>query len=528
MAFWQKKSTPTSTATDTPPDLLDETLLTLNQQGDALTLRQACEGIHIFGGTGSGKTSGSGQALALHYLERGMGGLVLTAKNEELATWQRYAAITDRTADLVVFDPESACRFNFMDYENQRTDKGGGGSLNIVDILLDVGGMDEDNSSQNPFFAKAARRLLTNAVELCQLDVKYPNPRPNERVDDPDSIQLAHIMDVIRSAPRKEEDKKSETWQAGRCARILAKLYTLHDLYETYQETPEKDRKTPEYTPLSAEDNHAATDLMFYWGYGIISDGGKDTLNSVIATLSNVTDLFQRGTLHKLFCTTTSTDEKTDVRPEASFSGKIIIINLPIETYRKQGEIAQQIFKTMWQQAIQRRDVIDAETLPCFLWADEAQLFLTQHDQLFMTIARSSRAATVYLTQNYPNYQAKLNNQNAIVESLLGNFQTKIFHQNTDTKTNDWASDQIGKKYLPKKSSGGSTGQSEMGENVSHNFGLSEELRHQLLPMEFTTLKKGSAMNDYLVEGIVFSGGVIWANGNNYLRTHFYQKQGED
>ncbi len=36
------------------------------------------------------------------------------------------------------------------------------------------------------------------------------------------------------------------------------------------------------------------------------------------------------------------------------------------------------------------------------------------------------------------------------------------------------------------------------------------ELRHQILPMEFATLKKGSAANDYLVEGIVFSGGERW------------------
>lgn len=509
MVFWQKKSTPSRPATDagTPPDLLDETLLTLNQQGDALTLRQACEGIHIFGGTGSGKTSGSGKTLALHYLQRGMGGLILTAKNDELDTWQKYAKITGRTADLVVFDPESACRFNFMDYENNRTDKGGGGSLNIVDILLDVGGMDEDNSSQNPFFAKAARRLLTNAVEFCQLDVKYHDPVENMQAHDPQSIQLAHIMELIRSAPRHSSAIDTPKFKAGRCHRIIVKLARIGN----------------ESSRFTEEDRHAASDLLYYWSEGIISDGGKDTLNSVIATLSNVTDLFQRGTLHKLFCTTTTTDEKTDVRPEASFNGKIVLINLPIETYRKQGEIAQQIFKTMWQQAIQRRDVIDAETLPCFLWADEAQLFLTKHDQLFMTIARSSRAATVYLTQNYPNYQARLDNQNAIVESLLGNFQTKIFHQNTDTKTNEWASDQIGKKYMAKKTSGGSTGQSEMGENVSHSFGLSEELRHQLLPMEFTTLKKGSPTNDYLVEGIVFSGGVIWADGKNYLRTHFYQ-----
>jgi len=53
---------------------------------DWLSLRDAFEGIHIFGGLGSGKTSGSGQTIAHSFLRSGFGGLVLTAKPGETET----------------------------------------------------------------------------------------------------------------------------------------------------------------------------------------------------------------------------------------------------------------------------------------------------------------------------------------------------------------------------------------------------------------------------------------------------------
>jgi len=65
--------------------ILDSPLLALSQR-DRFTLRHACDGVHIFGGIGSGKTSGSGKALAGTYLRAGMGRLVLCAKPGATAT----------------------------------------------------------------------------------------------------------------------------------------------------------------------------------------------------------------------------------------------------------------------------------------------------------------------------------------------------------------------------------------------------------------------------------------------------------
>src|SRR5580658_1454862 len=73
-----------------PCNPLDFVLLPLGG-GDVFTVGDPCEGVAAFGGVGSGKSSGSGAALARAFLSSGFGGLVLTAKPGERAEWERYA-----------------------------------------------------------------------------------------------------------------------------------------------------------------------------------------------------------------------------------------------------------------------------------------------------------------------------------------------------------------------------------------------------------------------------------------------------
>src|SRR5688572_8333638 len=64
---------------------LDTTLIKFSDSDrwSHFTIRNAVEGVQIFGGIGSSKTSGSGRLLALKYLSNRFGGLVLTAKADE-------------------------------------------------------------------------------------------------------------------------------------------------------------------------------------------------------------------------------------------------------------------------------------------------------------------------------------------------------------------------------------------------------------------------------------------------------------
>lgn len=79
----------------TEDDPLDQVLLGFSS-ADPFTIRDAFEGVQIFGGIGSGKTSGSGALFARSYLAAGFDGLVLTAKVDETDLWRRYAQETGR------------------------------------------------------------------------------------------------------------------------------------------------------------------------------------------------------------------------------------------------------------------------------------------------------------------------------------------------------------------------------------------------------------------------------------------------
>lgn len=76
----------TGTATDLQLPLVEFS------PADVWTLGDACTGVQIFGGIGSGKTSGSGAAIARAFLSNGFGGLVCCAKPSERELWEWYAA----------------------------------------------------------------------------------------------------------------------------------------------------------------------------------------------------------------------------------------------------------------------------------------------------------------------------------------------------------------------------------------------------------------------------------------------------
>ena len=122
LRFGRKKTQQTSR---TDPWSLDRPMLRFGGT-DAWTIRDACAGTLIFGDTGSGKTSGSGQTITMAMLEAGFGGLVLTAKSSETDRSRKYMDRCGRTEDLVVFSPEGPHRFNFMEYERRRMTRGGG------------------------------------------------------------------------------------------------------------------------------------------------------------------------------------------------------------------------------------------------------------------------------------------------------------------------------------------------------------------------------------------------------------------
>jgi type IV secretory pathway TraG/TraD family ATPase VirD4 len=228
-------------------------------------------------------------------------------------------------------------------------------------------------------------------------------------------------------------------------------------------------------------------------------------------------DIFLRGALRELFCTS------TNIIPELSFEGAVIVINLPVKEFSEVGQLAQILFKFIWQRASERRDVSVRNRI-CFLWADEAQFFVTPRDAEFQSTARSSRIATVYLTQNLPAYFSHIGQHDA--HSVMGNLQTKIFHANGDPMTNNWAADLFSKSWQSRNTASASTSEGESGrQRTSKNYSASDSLDFEVLPKEFTGLAKGGPDHDFRVEAIVFQGGRTWhATQKNHIKVVFNQR----
>jgi len=457
---------------------------------EPFSIRQACEGVQIFGGIGSGKTSGSGAALAKAYLSAGFGGLVLCAKKDELETWQRYAKETGRENSLLVFDVSGRYRFPFLQYEIKREGEGAGYTENLVRLFTTVyEAMDRSKGGggSDPYWLRAMQQLIRNAIDLAMI--------ANGKV----SVPI--LAKIVGSGPRSAEERDSQEWRDKSLCWKLLKEGNSKDL--------------DQWTQFDFDST------VVYWMEEFPNLAPR-TRSGIMSMFTSMADNFLRRPFRMLF-SETPPDARQIAFPDLSHRGAVIVLNLPVKEFGDAGRAAQVVYKYMWQQAAERRNVND-NPRPVFLWVDEAQNFATEYDMQFQATARSSRACTVYLTQNLPNYYAEMggDHSHARVNSLIGNLQTKIWHANSDPETNTHAAETIGKSWQIRISNsqnlaGGGTG-------VSIGQSQNESFDYDVPPQLFSQLKKGGPQNKFGVEGIVFQNGRRWSNGKIHLKTLFNQR----
>lgn len=482
---------------------LDHELIRFSENPtDSWTIRDAVRGVQIFGGIGSGKSSGSGRTLALSFLKSGFGGIVLTGKMDETSVWKSYAKETGREKDIIVFGPSEKYQFNPLDYELKRTGQGAGETDNIVALFTAIIKMGNRLSGtgggggDDPFWEMAMQRCIKAAVDLIKLAKE--------------ELTVANISKVIREAPTGENFlheyyrlSTSENTQERQELDIWAnQSYTIYCLLWAEAKNPEM-----------SERDFRAFEVVTTYFLSDFSTLAEKTRSSIVEYFYAFATPFRSGLLADYFASETS----SEIKPEETFTGKIIVLDFPVKQYLQLGIYAQAIYKRMWQQAVERRD-INKFPIPVFLWVDEAQYFLSEEDMMFQTTARSSRACTVMISQNISNYYATIGGKHPKerVNSLLGNLATKIFHTNNDYVTNEWASNTIGKVFQSKTS---------ISVGSQDNTSISEALHYQIEPQEFTILQSGGKDNNFDVEGIMTVAGKKWSNGKNFIRTTFNQNQ---
>jgi NAD(P)-dependent dehydrogenase (short-subunit alcohol dehydrogenase family) len=462
--------------------------------GDPWRVKDACEGTVIFGGTGSGKTSGSGRALATAFLTAGFGGLVLCAKPEEPELWLNYATEMGRESDLVMFGARESGGFNFMRYESLRSGAGAGLTENLVNLFMEVASIGAGNAGArggDPFWERAMRSLVRNCADVLLMAGE--------------AASLHAMFDVIRSAPGDPAQLASREWQSrSACWRHL---------------------ETARDRALGTSWEIDCREVAGYWLQHFPTLGEK-TRGSIVAMFSTLAEGMMRGKMRELFC------EETRVSPDDVIAGKIVVVDLPVKEWSEVGRMAAVLWKYCLQKAVERRtDNGNGQGRPLFLWADECQHFASRYDSLFQATARSSRVASVYLTQNYPTLIAAMGGEaagKAMTDSLLGNMGTKIFHANSDGETNRFAAELVGKRLQSLRNSGSGSSlsfgsQSTIGSSAHR--GRSEHMDLEIQPMEFSTLSKGGADNGHASDALVFQNGRLWSGtGRTWQKVSFRQR----
>ena len=459
--------------------------------GVPFTYRDSFQGVQVLGGVGSGKTSGSGRTLQEALFRHGYGGLILCSKVSDLEDYLEVARSAGRMDSVLVFEDGGPWRFNWLDYEWNRP---GPGSRNILSLMQQFGQLNEladrgqgqqAGGGSDPYWGRSRLQCIRNAVQLVAL----------ARGD----LTLQDICEVIEGIPQGFEQVEDEAWKEE------SAVYRMMDAVSD---------QLDDLSPSDAED----FDLIGRYFLHFMAGLAVETLSPIKHGALGLFDGFLTQPLRGLFAGT------TNVVPEMAFEGAIILVNLPIKEYGEAGRLANVAWKLAFQRACERRDV-NTHPRPVFLFCDEAHQYITPFDQVFAATARSQRVCVTFLFQNVDTLITSIGTSwhaRHLVNAMLGNLATTIFHANTSPETNQWAADRIGQD-LQWRLGGSSSNPNPIVGLGQASANISEMLLHQVLPLEFQHLRTGGPENDFLVDAIVARAGRPFPGGRNFLRTSFRQ-----
>lgn len=459
--------------------------------GDTWNIGDACQGTLILGATGSGKSSGSADMLALKLLRLGAGGIVLCVKVDEGNYWMELAKLTGRENDIIrVTEKDEG--FNIFEYELRRSGRGAGLTLNLVNLFRQLQDLVEASGGKKlspDFWERACVRLISNAIQLqCVLD---------------EPLTLTGVSEIINSGPHSDKEADDPKWRkTSKCCKAC-----------------ELGLKT---RPGDYDISRAATYFL-----NDFSSMGDRQRSGILETWEGLADPLLRTPIRQKFCT------ETTFTPEDVFQkGKIILMDLPVKEFDQAGRIAGVIVKFLFQKSVERRGGgSELMRRPCFIWGDEFQHFVTSYDMIFQQTARSSKTMTVYIGQNLPTVLAQLGGQagEPHMRGLFGNLLTKIFHANDEEQTNKFASGVLGEDWMDVESVSSGENRTKLspllGGSSNVNLSLSPQVKHIVMPIEFSKMRTGTDRNNRCVDAIFFQAGRRFKNGMNFQRVYFKQRK---
>jgi len=454
---------------------LEETLVTLRALDEdiPITVGQACEGIMVFGTSGSGKTSGALNTIQLGMMEAGFGMLNICVKADEADRVIALAKKAGREKDLRIMRLGSdATRFGFLDFL-----RAGGatavtaGFKRINQSLL--GKVDEDEWTQ------ASQEHLTNLVQLFIM--------AGEKLD---------ISALRMALDDKPLHKKMIVDALDRCANGSSEEHTIKMLGNYF---------------------------LKQW----VAMGDK-TMASVLMSITPTLNPFCTGYMRDLFCT------ETNFTPKDLRQGTILVLDIPcVGENFSYGIAAGTILKYMTQKMIESyfgegqvagQKKAGKATRPVAIVVDECHYVTTADDSEFVTTSRSMRGGLFYLTQDINNfYKRGAKTIEAETGALLSNLHgVRIMHQNADDKTFQWFSNVLGKEMKEQFSESGSFSGPTGSGSVSTSRSWQE--KDQVARRDFNIgLARGGPKWKYVVTGILQQDGRVYKGGKMWKQVAFQQ-----
>lgn len=461
-------------------DTLEQPLLMLSDK-DEFTLRDLYQHVLVTGGTGAGKTSGPGQALATAVLNHGASVLVLTQKPDEVDRWKGYAQKTAR--EILLFGPGHDTRLNPFEYVASKGEVIGSteSMMGLFQSMQEVTKLEKGGKSDNPFWPNKANQFTSNGIDLLKA------------AQEP--VTLANVQQCVTTAPQSREEAGSESWQASSyCASLIARSNDLRN-------------------QMSEQQYH---DAQMAWQFWLTEVPGmaQETRGSVVSNVTVMTSPLLRGQLYQLLGTT------TNFTPEDWLEEKILVLDMPVSVHGRAGLLAQTIISHVFMDAIERRKGGN----PALIFIDEFQRFATKRLMEFMQTSRSANAGCVLLTQTVNNVRAAMGGEDGgktAADALLDLSATKIFCANSG-ETNEWAANQIGKSLQDFSTWGANPDEDR--KKMHSNVGGSERFEQAIQPAYFARLKKGGPP-DFQVGAIVHQFGRQFSTtGLPFIEVSFPQK----
>ena len=482
----QGKPPPGKADAQAAPD--DPTILMI-APGEPLRLSTACSGIVLVAETGGGKTSLIELlSLGLMRLQDRVSFLWVCAKPDEPERVMRLARQAGWRGKIVDFSPESAHRFNALDYEARAS--GVDGAMFLLDQLLEAEGRSEGQGGER-FWEDSCYRHLRNVLMLLWLGKGR--------------LSFAEAYRILTSAPTSAAAVKDPAWRASsHMAQCLVAAGFRHE--------------------KSSELELCGEYFLSEW-----ANLSQKTQSVVYTMTVNILSRFVTGPTSHLM----SGSEPSTVTPDSLIDEPtILLVNLPYLQLREIARFQAIVWRSAVARAVLRRDVKKRPRHVVSV-ADEAQLFVTGADVENQQLARSQRLVAIDAFQTLPVLYAALGGSEKArheAHAWVGGHVTRFIGSLGGCKTSaDFFSALCGqRRELMMGGSGGGGGgkgfdavSDAMGiDSVQAQASFSEQYQPVFRPERFGDLRRGGPP-DFTVEMVCHmsgrrfegNGGMNWVLG---------------